>query len=129
MVVGRVSPEEEGNLQELAQAVAADLRFIGLKVEEAGDCFTGSVNLIEGFVVYYDPSSQDDEGGVFARWKPSAGLLDTVPKEGEPDTNQLYKSINAMYEALRKILEAAGWQVAEGDYEPAIKISRKPKHI
>ncbi|MEV4280926.1 hypothetical protein [Actinoplanes xinjiangensis] len=130
MSVERVSPEEEERLRELALAVAADLQFIGLEVNRAGDCWTGSVNFAEGFVVYYDPSSGDDNTpGVFARWKPSHKLLDAMRDGAEPSghpPNLMYNSIYAMTEALRTILEAAGWRVEQGVYTPALKVSRNP---
>jgi hypothetical protein len=128
MLVERVPPEEEAKLQELAVAVGADLRFIGLQVEEAGDSWTGAKDGLEGFVVYYDPSARHGETGVYVRWKPSAELIAAMSKTAGTDTritNMLVDSIDAMAEALHKMLEASGWRVSRGGwYEPALKVSR-----
>jgi hypothetical protein len=129
VLIERVPPDEEAKLEESALAVAADLRFIGLEVEEAGDSWTGYKDELEGFVVYYDPSARQGETGVYVEWKPSAALIDAVSKSAGTDTritNMLVDSIDAMAEALRTILEASGWQASEGWRESALKASRNP---
>ncbi|GIE35764.1 hypothetical protein Ait01nite_088090 [Actinoplanes italicus] len=127
----RVSREEEDTLREIALAVAADLQFIGLVVVQAGDCWTGSTNFAEGYVVYYDPDARLDAGCVYARWKPSIASIRAKPASPDSEAflaTAIDEAVFAMSKALRRILEAAGWQVEEvPTYEhPALKISRKP---
>jgi hypothetical protein len=130
VLIERIPPEEEAKLQELARAVAADLRFIGLHVEEAGDSWTGYKDKVRGFVVYYDPSARLGETGVYVKWKPSAELLRAAAEKEAGThtriTDMMIGSIDALAEALRKILEASGWQVHSEEWnEPALKVSRQ----
>jgi hypothetical protein len=124
----RVSRKEEDRLRELALSVTADLQFIGLDVVQAGDSWTGSTNFAEGFVVWYDPDARLDAGCVYARWKPSLASLRAKPASPDSEAflaTAIDEAVSVMTKALRRILEATGWQVEEvPTYEyPALKIS------
>jgi hypothetical protein len=129
--IARVSPERENELRAVAQQLEADLRYVGLEAVQAGDCFSGSADLQVGFVVYYDPSAEDDESaGVFVRWRPSSELLTAAAESGDVDSRPVVVggvALDAMLDTLQKILQALGWQVeAErvGIHESSLKVTQ-----
>lgn len=130
--VERVNSDEESNLLRLAQALEADLRFVGIDVVQTGDYFSGSADLQDGFVIFYDPSAADDaSAGVFVRWRPSSELLAAARESGDMDSMPVVVgglAMEAMTETLQKIMEAMGWQVEPdlvGVHESSLKVSRR----
>lgn len=136
MSIERVTPEGERELRLVAQKLEADLRFVGLEVAQAGDCFSGSADLLDGFVVFYDPSASDDESqGVFVRWRPSTELLAAARESGDMDSMPVVVggvAMDAIMESLQKILLALGWEVETervGVHESSLKVCRRKEWV
>jgi hypothetical protein len=131
--IDRVSPDRENELRATAHQLEADLKYVGLEAVQAGDYFSGAADLQDGFVVYYDPSAEedDDSAGVFVRWRPSSELLAAAAASGDANSRPVVVgsvALDAMLETLDRILQALGWQVETervGVHESSLKVTHE----
>jgi hypothetical protein len=118
--VARVDAQAQQRLAQLADRVAADLRYAGCEVTSLGDSALDA-SREHGVLVFIDPSSGPD-GGVYVSWKPSqdllvhaldyqSGLHDQARLESNRAAQIGGTALDVMLRALGEILEASGWGV------------------